>query len=275
MFVIDLPKYTTERYYLLSEIEELTDVVFLEESETTETASKNPKQCALLYILFDMNKALEQGSASDKVMKVLIGFILSAVQQLDQTVLLSLLNSHICCFIEVYLDSYRNRDEIVTYFAYASEQVQLKSPNCSLLFGVANKRTGSAALEMLMDVMQRLDLEVLEKYNEFNFSRNYFYVVANRRADFLGHDPDREPDADSDVTQFLCHPEKFDLEVLKEHCIKNWVEHNRSNGRMISELAPKNSSNAIKLMNDRVFYSRVGFFVCVFIAFVLYRWYSM
>jgi hypothetical protein len=184
MHIQKLLTYSSERYYLLSEIEQRAEFVFTDEpdSKAKERQSTQNPRIDSVYLLWDSNTDIA-------LLKINIKKILELYPSCQSR----------CLFVvECLVADEHNFDAVVKdqldgLFTWA----QKAHPEVFIFVGVADKPSGTPGLEKLEEVM-RGAVAVAPSV------AGHFRVIGMTRRDCLGHDPDREPDADSNVFQVLC-----------------------------------------------------------------------
>ena len=72
LIIQQLPRYTTERYYILSEIEQISDFIFMNDLKK-ETHIVKSKQVGVVYVLWDLSVHLS--IVSDKINNILANYV--------------------------------------------------------------------------------------------------------------------------------------------------------------------------------------------------------
>lgn len=184
MHIQKLATYSSERYYLLSEIEQRAEFLFIDEPDSKEKecqSTQNPR-INTVYMLWDakddvlllknnIKKILELFPCCQSRCMVTVDCLVTSERDFDTVV----------------------KDQIEELFAWAKNHY----PDIFIFVGVADKPSGTPGLEKLEDFMKNA-VEAAPGVT------GNFRVIGMTRRDCLGHDPDREPDADSDVFQVLC-----------------------------------------------------------------------
>jgi hypothetical protein len=184
-----LPPYTTERYYVLSEIEQRAIFVGLDTNGNLDCkiAGINEAGARGFYILWKMN---EENSDDDiKTLDLSISRVLKAANQLK----VDLSSAFIA--IEVFLTA--RSDWAITGDKKRIEDAMTWLKNTynvgGICFGASDTVSGTCALEALSDFVASIEFESL--------SAEHNLVIAESKVNFLGHDPLREPEAEQNVFQ--------------------------------------------------------------------------
>ena len=209
-----LPNYTTERYYLLSEIEQRASFEYLiNEDENTEinlpSKPKNHRHDAF-YLLWDMRACSTQTVA---------GFRQSATKLLEgkhrELVSENRLTSSLLA-IEILVDKKEdgvmnnNIDMVRDLLQENMDWIKENHRIGCVYMGVADNSAGSPALEAISDYATIIDnhYEALSSTGVVSVAHAvvgpHVRVMAIRDGHMLGHDPTRDPDAASNVYQAEC-----------------------------------------------------------------------
>lgn len=174
----DLPSYTSERYYLLSELEQRMKFIFLDEMANT-TLPDNLGNL-YYYLLWDMRQY-----GVDAIITRLGALLNSPLKSQRRMLSLEVMISEgaqtlNCSHNESVLSVYR--------------WIQANAPEFTIVvFGIADKVSGTPALEAIFECTKKNAV-----------IRSDFLVVSTRDA-LLGHDQNRDPDADNDLYQALLY----------------------------------------------------------------------
>lgn len=191
MHIRKLQSYSSERYYLLSEIEQSVHFVFLDEPE-----SKSSEQVSTQNPLIDVIYLLWKSEDGWEILKSNIQKILDRHP--------SCLSR---CLIVVECLS-RNEEEFETDVKDQLERIfkwaDKAFPDSPLFVGVSDKASGTPGLEKV------------EEFIKFTVASaptaaGSIRLIGITRQECLGHDPVREPDADSGLFQVLVNssPEHY------------------------------------------------------------------
>lgn len=184
MHIQTLPNYSCERYYLLSEIEQRAELVFIDEPESKNNelrSTQNPR-IDVMFLLWNAADGLE--TVKMNIQKVL--------------------DRHPSCLsrclivVECLVASEKEfltevKDEIESLFKWANKVC----PESFLFVGVSDKPTGTPGLEKVEDFLKFTVAAASGTAGNIRF-------LGVMRQDCLGHDPVREPDGGNDVYQVLC-----------------------------------------------------------------------
>mmetsp|Transcript_31130 Transcript_31130/g.52561 ORF Transcript_31130/g.52561 Transcript_31130/m.52561 type:complete len:260 (-) Transcript_31130:79-858(-) len=182
MHVEKLPKYTCERYYLLSEIEQRAVFVFLDEDN--EADPDLPDSLDVIYLLWN-SETEDVDAIKDKLDMIQVRY----PNCLQKRTLVA-----IECFIpsDEYFHS-NGKSNVATLLSWFNQYY----PSSLCFIGVADSVSGTSALEKCHDFIEFLLAAA-------PLSEEYTRLIGYTRQEMLGHDPSREPDASSGVTQYLC-----------------------------------------------------------------------
>lgn len=213
-----LPSYTSERYYLLSEIEQRATFLFLVEKEQDTPTSTPPSPHApqsqssdgtkhdAFYLLWDLRatsvQTVEQFRSD--VTQLLVGNhrnLSTAPDRLPSSLLA------IEVVVDKKVDGVANNHIDVVRECISENNSWIRDNHrigC-VYVGIADNAAGAPALEAIMDYAIILDnhytLSVPTSSSETGLPLR---VVGTRQGHMLGHDPTRDPDAASDVYQAEC-----------------------------------------------------------------------
>ena len=203
MHIQKLPTYSCERYYLLSEIEQRAEFVFIDEPnrKITERRSTQNPRIDSIFLLWDASRGF--GGLKENIREIL--GIFPSCQNRCIIVVDCLVAS------EKEFES-KTKDELEDFFSWS----QTAFPDSFIFVGISDKASGMPGLEKLCDFM------------EFAVScapavTGNIRLIGKTRQDCLGHDPDREPDAVSDVFQVLCS-RSVEAQVKWEKEFKDYVQ---------------------------------------------------
>lgn len=200
-----LPNYTSERYYLLSEIEERAELIYITKRHSSDSEEIDEKNVTsdgrfslskhvAIYLVWKASSGIAELSSS--VDKVLAYFKENKVDVLN-------IRDSILC-VEVYLKSTEENDDGIqkpTDVTDEDLQAAFNFLNQKLghigytVMGITNHPAGTCALETVMDYCTAF----IPQIN----SEVYVSVVCVNAYDFLGFEGDAEPDAVSGVQQYL------------------------------------------------------------------------
>jgi hypothetical protein len=220
MIVKTLPDYSAERYYLLSEIEQKSKFIFLEddsskEGETTVTANVCTNPLAMYYIRWQ-----PVTESKEQVCEKFHHLLKEAPPAKHASIIL---------VIEAFIQT-RNQ-----WTAALQQDIQLCTQwlekqfhTEQVIVGITDSVGGTPALEKCHDMIESL----VPGYEDFIIIVDF---IAKQRIELLGNDPSLEPDAQSDVFQLLCLPneeitKKFENEIkvkLKEFVTSKSLKVNK------------------------------------------------
>lgn len=214
MDVIQLPDYSAERYYLLSEIEQKANYVLLDEVDLKEGESLNVSHPVIFYYVRWKPQEEKVKSVVAKVQALQRQVPVGTQQTVseDQTPL----GSSVIVVIEAYIN---NKDawnaDMESQVSMLMEGSQAHFGSNYLIVGITDCIGGTPALEKCHDLIESL----LPGYEHMTIFADF---VANQRVDMLGLDPNSEPDAQSEVFQLLCLP-KDDVLTTQEDLLREKV----------------------------------------------------
>jgi hypothetical protein len=173
-----LPSYTTERYYLLSEIEQKSTFVFLDDDDVEVSTCR----FGIMYLLCN---------ADDD-----ISVIKSKLREIVRCAQLHLVDmEHSLVAVEVLSNAtVINEENAAKLHTIAKWILESHKIRC-ICFGLCNHASGTPALEKAY--------EYASKIHAATEPAPYIKFIATQRSDFLGHDALRQPDGQSGVWQTL------------------------------------------------------------------------
>jgi hypothetical protein len=181
-----LPPYSTERYFILSEIEQNATFAGLENGKLDYKLPEGSKGARGLYILWKM---ADDASKDIEVLQKSIDSLVGACREL------SVEEQEILITFETLLTS-RSDWEVTgdkKRIQAAMDWVKSTYQFGGICFGASDHLAGAPALEALCDLVTSVEFQHGKAEDSI--------VVAESKADFLGHDPLREPEAESNVFQ--------------------------------------------------------------------------
>jgi len=229
---IPLPSYTTERYYLISELEQATDGILSLDGSKEEAGDgakieelKASGVCLrMFYMIWPCSNTPESLEVFKSRAKELLGNPSSASSP-DSSSSSASQNrvdnktspeetkaTHGIIAVEVLLNKSISSTEIWN----KSEEINVMRQAMNWLvasygdrigcafFGAANDAAGTPALEALHDFLS--SFRIVERSQTHDSTRKLClpaYTIAKSKAVYLGHDATRDPDAKSDVFQVL------------------------------------------------------------------------
>jgi hypothetical protein len=207
MLVQTLPKYTTERYYLLSEIEQLSEFVFLEEDNTF---TQN-KEIAVIYILWNVTNDNVEIFRTNFA-KMIYNFSTKFPQIKYSLILIEAIIPN-----KKTIDTY---DAIVSNLLNWLNNLSIVGISNFVIVGVSDHVSGSPALEKGFEF-----IESISKTVKLPSLINSSVFFSDNKKTYLGHNPSREPDAADDVYQVICSNSNF--EEWKNNIIQLIVADNK------------------------------------------------
>lgn len=200
MKVHTLPDYSAERYYLLSEIEQKANFIFLDEVE-----NEQQKQVDLPLVVYYVRwRPLidEDSVVRDRIQDLVRQASRKKDSKEEQAAGETLL------IIEAYI-SHKDKWNTALQLHIDKMYVEISTffGTKYVIVGVTDSIGGTPALEKCHDLLE----SVLPGYEVMTYVADF--VVA-RRVELLGHDPTSEPDAQSGIFQILCLPDDEVMEDL-------------------------------------------------------------
>ena len=203
-----LPNYTTERYYLLSEIEQRATFEYLinedESTEINQQSKPNTHRHDAFYLLCDMRATSTQTVAAfrQSTTKLLEGKHreIGSENRLSSSLLA------IETLVDKKEDGVMNNNIDVVRDRLQENMDWIKDNHrigC-VYMGVADNPAGSPALEAISDYATIIDNHYEALAGTGTAVGPYVRVMAIRDGHMLGHDPSRDPDAASNVYQAEC-----------------------------------------------------------------------
>ena len=184
MHIQKLPDYSCERYYLLSEIEQRAEFVFIDEASSKakeRTSTQNPRIDSI-YLLWDAEN--HWSNLKQNLEKIMVKY--------------PSCESRCIIIVECLIKDEKTFDTIVN--AQVNELLEWTSekyPESFMFVGVSDQVSGTPGLEKLEDFMKFLVTSAPGVSGNIR-------LIGVTRQDCLGHDPNREPDGGSGVYQILC-----------------------------------------------------------------------
>lgn len=174
MIIERLPAYTSERYYLLSELEQVVEFTDL----LSKKANKNDTVDGILRMVYMIWNAA--GTINEDNLTVLDTLVENGQKFI--------------VFIEALDSSSSASDTIIACL----DSLERRYQGCCIIIGVGNKVSCTAAIDRCLEIVQKSKLIILASHT--------ITLATLDPDDLLGHDVTREPDAESDVQVTLqCH----------------------------------------------------------------------
>lgn len=199
MIVTTLPEYTTERYYILSELEQkVSSFVYLDESNTTndkisDTSNRNIKS---YYLLWDLSKS------DNNVISITFKAEIENLLRQHNNDNNNNIGGHNLLSIELLLGNRNDWDNVKLLLNDTMEWIASNYHNVVnyIVIGVADDAVAAPALDSILDYYNKICSEdVLSNYT--------VKIIGLSRSSFLGHSIDPSPDAKSGVFQLrACRP---------------------------------------------------------------------
>jgi hypothetical protein len=191
-----LPVYTTERYYLLSELEQHGSFIFADEAlfpSSSSSARRTP--FVALYVLWNAGDSKGANGLVDKI-KGLVNFMIDRRKYtakdvtsffLAVEVLATTTGQQLGCD-----DTNRDIIDIDKVIEDMWSKVKRSIDIEYIVFGVSDHVGGTPALEAVHDFAVPIST-----------NHQMAQILASTRNEMLGHDSTREPDAAGNVRQYL------------------------------------------------------------------------
>lgn len=193
MIIYSLPSYSAERYFLLSEVEQLAKFEFLDESKEADQVTRT-NRFGILYILWDIDHQ------SDEIIHQKVTEVFALCQAKIQYPDLSPI------FIDAIIASQGNWNGYHSRIEELLIWLTTNFPNRPIVIGVVNDCAGTAALTHLQEFLQEI-------FQSASTRKCSLTILSHCREEMMGHNPLREPDASSDVLQKLCFLEAQDASL--------------------------------------------------------------
>lgn len=251
MFVKLYPQYTTEKYYLLSELEEIVALCGLQDvAESSETQTQFSYYA--LYILW--NQAAEPLETFLVRLQTFINSF-KAIPKVPPV-------EQIICSIQTLL--MQNEDFTATIEMCLNNVA--KHGFYTVFIGVSDKPSSTVALEAVHDWFNAIGIATGGSLTASGGSKTCA-LVAPKKEEFLGFE-DGEPDADSDVFQALCC--SSDLKETNTHarCLVKHVENSSVSESTTTDEISKFDGTSITGVRDLTFASVL---LTILAAILLYK----
>lgn len=200
MIVESLPSYGTERYYLLSEIEQKTTFCFLDEPDKN---SSKTRPFSLSYLIYNYS--------SNNIESFIhhLNSILEKAQNATEH------KDSIIVFADVLIPKNAKwtgdyEDKISSLLELALKaSTKEEERNIALVFGVTDDITGTPGLNKANEYLDAIGRSVAK------ICSDDIYMIGYTRVEFMGFDSTLEPDAGADIFQALCYRYPMDLWMKK------------------------------------------------------------
>lgn len=206
MFPSRLPSYTTERFYLISEIEQVASFIFLDQARSQQFANNSNFS---LYMLWNQSNGIDELKKTIQEMKE--GMKQRQMIAKNTLVVVEVFNKNLSPDPDMAA-----KDKILIE---AFEYTQQCFEGAYILFGLASDECGSCGLEAILDFC-------------IAFEIGQSVVIGIGREKFLGHSESENPTAKSDIIQHYVASQKLSL--------KEWTL------MLGSKNAPKSASEVVK-----------------------------
>ena len=204
---IILPEYSTERYFLLSEIEaNATSLTFLDDDETDSYNKNNSREShnseleniKVYYVLWDLSLSLP----------VLLHSIESVTLRISsENISSKLLVIDVFCSQTGICKNIKNLNSVIVP-ALSSIQDKYKCFDC-IVFGITDHKSAAPGLDIAFDRLAVLGNQGLR-----------WSITASNKTDFFGHGINITPDAIDNVNQCAISSPNFDgwiKNILRNH----------------------------------------------------------
>lgn len=269
VYISSLPEYTTERYYLLSELEEcLKDIDYLNEMnihvDYYMNFPSNKSSVVVMYLLWRKATGISNLNAS---LQSLLG---------DRT----RDHSNKSLIIEVLINSSNRKtatykQEIIDELCLVLINIKKSYDIGCVCLGISDHTSGTPALEMVVKCVQCATNKTVRLY-------------CARRIELLGFDTNNEPDATSNVFQLILATEdpcvwmKRNLPLFKNHAASVTATRNdcpsaaTSGDSSSNETGYKSDNILFRMLIDLLYllvrhlYSYLVFYCVLVVAVLLY-----
>jgi hypothetical protein len=215
MKIEKLPNYSSERYYLLSEIEQKCKVLNLDTMKY-HIQPHEKFSIAVYYLLWNVttfDPKLNNGQN-------LIEDLIDKFEILKETTE-GMMSQESCKLIIVeVLISKRNQNE-KNYFLLCESLLEIleqKHNTVNVCLGLCDNIAGTPGLEKTLDYL--ISLQPHSSINELFPPNENIFIIAVESKEFLGHDPFRDPDAASNLVQFICYHKNFEYQNFVANSVK-------------------------------------------------------
>jgi hypothetical protein len=206
----ELSSYSTERYYLLSELEQKFQMRFLDEAPPS---PKNDSQTSIAKIVSPLHlvyKLWIYGSCPLSDLMTNIITLLDSIQKPLDTVTL-------CMVIDIFLPSGKKLegDLYNQVKSILSHELFLRYGDCPVVIGAFDNAAACPGLEFCFHCAQQIS-------PGYSSDDMVGLLIAQSRSEMLGAEPDREPDAVNEVYQVYCTHEADGVESFLHRFAKDF-----------------------------------------------------
>lgn len=228
----ELPQYTTERYYLLSEIEQLSDITVV--NEVISIDYSNRYEYGVNYVLWDLTVDDEDYSHSnssmnnsdshantnansfnsdnnDTIVHKADELLLNKINELGKFTKQIVLRKKVLSIDGIITKGY-NINYYYNRIQKMMNLIKLTNYYDYICIGISNDESGTPGLELCYNYINGITTEI-------PYLTNKIITISVTRNDFLGHNPNREPDAGSNIYQ------------LRIYDTNNFIDNHNYNNR--------------------------------------------
>lgn len=227
-----LPKYSSERYFLISEIENKTKLFFVDKVETNlETTKINEESdMTILYCLYEFTQ-----SKAELIQKIKTMLEVYQQQLLKQTTKPYLGQTAIALCMDIHIPSkdtwtentqiqQQIQDFINTFTGFAVEKLCIHY----VAIGLTDHKLPVPGLETCFDIIEKVLPGFVEQPKLFHF-------VLYDRMEMLGHDPMYDhPDAVDNIFQVVCFSDLYSEEKFYQQIHTNMLTRKTSSSNSSS-----------------------------------------
>jgi hypothetical protein len=213
MIIQHLPSYSTERYFLLSEIEQKSRLFFRDEIGHAGGTNEVPVLDSPMVVLYTKWCPLlhDEGYLFDKISQLLN--MIKIEDALTSYIIVDAFINHAmdwtCGALNPLMES-------------VIEGLKEKTGIYNIVIGITDNTAGLPGLEKCYDFMER----IAPGYQSFSIICD---LVTEDRIEMMGHDPALEPDARSGIFQVLCSSQDAAAEELAIKSILNRLKRKKNN----------------------------------------------
>eukprot|EP00596_Hydrurales_sp_CCMP1899_P002793 CAMPEP_0119042250 /NCGR_PEP_ID=MMETSP1177-20130426/14487_1 /TAXON_ID=2985 /ORGANISM="Ochromonas sp, Strain CCMP1899" /LENGTH=277 /DNA_ID=CAMNT_0007008901 /DNA_START=133 /DNA_END=963 /DNA_ORIENTATION=- len=272
-----LPSYTTEKYYLLSEIEDRAifeavekdaDAPIPEDIITAmESVYKDKEVYDAFYVLWDLRS---ESNKTDSIFKQDIEKLIPKMKDLSTVMEKALLS------IEIIIDQNQDLEEMRAHILIVINWIRETQSFGCIYIGICDSVAGTPALEAVLDLAKMIDDHNLYEASLLS-DVLILRVIAINNEQFLGHDPSREPDAESNVYQsemiFIHNGAILDKSTVEDDSISVSYWATTSGLEHTKVLRDKNGQRGknVEIMSKPNNYFSLLLFIIVCIAAYIYQ----
>jgi protein tyrosine phosphatase (PTP) superfamily phosphohydrolase (DUF442 family) len=239
MKIEQLPEYSAEKYFILSELEQKCNLIYLNPDQETENSVEKTKLANsssravmnFFYIVWSRSTLTEEQLQSQIIalIDLLENIMLGHLPKSSSSIILDILEKKETFYSAAFQ---KNLSKV-------AENLSTMTGIKFIIFGVTDNKGGSPGLEKCYDLIER----ILPGYVAVEKIAN---VVATDSATLLGHDAQHTPDAVSNVFQALCYNDEEENKFLL-----NIFEGNNSKIKQILKPADTTTSTSTQTQSQQ------------------------